>query len=104
MLPDLLVVLSNFLRLVAADRPEDAPFAAEMVERIKKGTKETLSTLEALWGVLLIVAQTAAAVVLAVYACTFNEFGYLVVATVAVACVLAANVLLTLFRLIRKTA
>jgi cobalamin biosynthesis protein CobD/CbiB len=74
-----------------------------MVKEIKKATQETLSTLEALWGVLLIVAQTAASVIIAVYACTFNEFGYLVIATVAVACVLAANVLLTLFRLIRKS-
>jgi hypothetical protein len=73
-----------------------------MVEKIKRQSKEALITADAIWNVLILVSQTAAGIVLAVYAMTLREYPFLLIATCAVACLLVANVLLTLFRLQRK--
>jgi len=69
-----------------------------MVDKIKSEGKKTLTNLEAFFNTLVIISELAGATILAVYACTFNEFGYLLAATVAVASFLAADALLKIYR------
>lgn len=71
-----------------------------MVEKIKKTTKDTLSTFDKIWNVTLLLAQAAAAVLGAVFAMELDNPHRGIV--VGVACILAANVVLTLFRLQRE--
>lgn len=73
-----------------------------MVEKIQKKGRDTLSTIDALFKALVILAELVGAAVLAVYACTFNEFGYLLAGTVAVASVLAADALLKIYNSQKK--
>jgi hypothetical protein len=71
-----------------------------MVEKIKKTTQDTLSTFDKIWNVTLLLAQATAAVLGAVFAMELDNPHRAIV--VAVACILAANVVLTLFRLQRE--
>jgi malate/lactate dehydrogenase len=71
-----------------------------MVKEIKQATAATLSTAEKLWNVVFLIAQSVAAVVLTLCALELTNTYHRGV-VVAVACVLGANVVLTLFRLQR---
>lgn len=72
-----------------------------MVDKIKKGTKNTLNTADRLWNVTLLLAQATAATLGAVFAMELDNPHRAIV--VAVSCILAANVVLTLFRLQKET-
>lgn len=68
-----------------------------MVDKIKKGTETTLSTFDKLWNVLLLIAQSTAAVLGAVFCLELdNPYRSIVL---GVAAILAADVVLKLYRL-----
>ena len=72
-----------------------------MVKEIKAATAKTLSTADRVWNVILLLAQGTAATLGAVFSMELDNPHRAIV--VAVSCILAANVVLTLFRLQKET-
>lgn len=72
-----------------------------MVKEFKAATVKTLSTFDKFWNVTLLLAQATASVLGAVFAMELDNPHRAIV--VAVSCILAANVVLTLFRLQKDT-
>ena len=70
-----------------------------MVDKIKRQGKEVLVTSEAVWNVLILLSELTAAVVLSVFAMTLRDMPWLRTGTCVVAVLLAADVVVKLFRL-----